>query len=195
MLVPVRSIAPLTLPVTLEEAKEFCNIDHDDHDDLVDGMIEAATDLVDGYGRYLGLALVDQEWTFFHDHWPNCGKLYLPVGPNVTIVEVKYWDDADPMVEGEYPAANYNVLEDMGGPYLSFVSSPDFPTLGSRDDAVKVIFNAGFGSDAGDVPAGIRLGIKQMIAFWYDNRAAGADWSAIPELARKTLYTYRRLGV
>lgn len=194
MLVPVRSIDPMQLPVTLEDAKEFCNIDHDDHDTQVEEMIAAATDLVDGYGRYLGIALLEQEWTFFHDHWPNCGKLYLPLGPVVDIIDVMYWDDADPMVQGTYPAANYSLLEDMGGPYLSFVSSPDFPTLGSRDDAVQIRFSAGK-AEPEDVPAGIRMGIKQTVAFWYDNRASGADWSALPELARRTLFPYRRLGV
>lgn len=184
----------MALPVTLEDAKEFCNIDHDDHDALVESMIEAATNLVDGYEGYLGKGLLEQEWTFFHETWPTNGKLYLPLGPVVDIIDVMYWDDADPMVQGTYTDANYSLLEDMGGPYLSFVSSPDFPTLGSRDDAVQVRFSVGYGSEPEDVPAGIRLGIKQMVAFWYDNRAAGADWSAIPELARKTLYQYRRLG-
>ena len=57
MLSPVRTVAPTSTPVSLDEAKIHCRVDHTDEDDLITGLIAAATENLDGCGGILGRAL------------------------------------------------------------------------------------------------------------------------------------------
>jgi len=193
MLLPVRTIPPSETPVSLEQAKAHCRVDHDDDDVLIESLIAAATERVDGYFGILGRALIDQEWTVNYRDWPY-EKVRLPLRPVTQIVSVMYWNNATPSVQTEFSASNYSLLEDHLGPYIAWTPDADSPSLADRDDAIEITFVTGYGSAAEDVPQPIRHAILMMVAHWYEHRETvivGDSATIIPMAAETLLSTYR----
>jgi uncharacterized phiE125 gp8 family phage protein len=56
--------------VTLEEAKAFLNVTHSDHDELIEGLVDAATAALDGRYGLLQRALSPQTWELVLDRFP-----------------------------------------------------------------------------------------------------------------------------
>ena len=100
-----RKTAPATQPITRDEAKAHCRIDHTDDDVLVDAYIASATSYLDGPTGILGRCIVSQVWELYYDAFP-CEDLKLPLGDVITIDKVEY---VDPISKAYviWPAVNY----------------------------------------------------------------------------------------
>ena len=195
MLAPIRVTAPDTLPVTLAEAKLHLRVDHDDEDDLITGLIGAATDHLDGWAGILGRCLVNQEWRVSLCSWPASRIIRLPF-PDVSAATVKYFDADN--AEQTVSSGEVATLHDAGGSFLRLSDSFASPSLYSdRDDAVQVTFTAGYGAAGTDVPAPIRTAILLMVAHWFHNREAVGDGSLaeLPLGANALIAPYRKVGV
>lgn len=167
MFLPTRTVAPATTPVTFAEMKAHLRVDSTDDDDLIQSLLDAAVQYLDGYAGILGRCLITQTWTQSFGMWTNrC--LRLPF-PGVTSAVVKYYDTNN--VLQTITAANYQVLEDSEGAYIELVPFyvPPYPYL-FREDPVNVTFVAGF-ADAASVPVPIKQAIKLLGGDWYDSRA------------------------
>ena len=75
---------PASPPVSLAEAKAFLRVDHDAEDDLIAGIIAAATNLLDGRTGILGRCLEAQTWELAIDRFPSA-EVQLPLGPVVSV--------------------------------------------------------------------------------------------------------------
>ncbi|MFC4625430.1 head-tail connector protein, partial [Daeguia caeni] len=163
MLAPVRTVAPATMPVSLNEAKAHLRVDHDDQDDLISAQIRAATAYLDGYAGILGQALITQTWRQefgrFADHLP------LPLAPVIAIVSISYFDTGN--VVQTLDAGVYDLFADARGAHVALRPGQSWPATFRRADAVSIIFTAGYGAVA-DVPEPIRQAILLIVQRLFD---------------------------
>lgn len=189
-LAPVRTAAPATEPVSLEEARSHLRVDFDDDDALITALIEAATAHLDGWTGILGRAIITQTW---RQDFPNFGcELRLPLHPVASITSVTYYDGDN--VQRTLANSYYELLKDGGGAYVALKPDQSWPGTKSRAAAVSVTFVAGEATAPGAIKAAILL----MIGHLYENREAvniGNIVNALPLAVDALLAPYRRVGV
>ena len=161
-----RTAAPGELPVDLATAKLHCRVDADVENDLIQGMIAAATEYLDGPAGVLGRAIVTQDWLLELASWPTC--LTLPVEP-VQSISITYLDSDG--VEQPLDGTAFDLGQ--SGPSqptrLVVAEGVSLPALGSGAYPVKIAITAGFGGAAA-APEGIQTAIYMLVAHWYEHR-------------------------
>lgn len=181
-----RVTAPADSPVTLAEAKAHLHVDHSDEDTLIQLLIEAATDYVDGPYGFLGRALIDQTWDYYADAFPD-GAVYLPLPPLIEIEGVYYLSGG---AEAEF--TDY-VLDEATGRLTG-----TWPTADDETNAVRIRFRAGYldtsvSPATANVPASIRAAILIHVADLYENRESqvAGTVNQLPWSAEQLLRRYR----
>jgi uncharacterized phiE125 gp8 family phage protein len=115
----------------------------------------------------------------FLDCWPTAGNgvVKLPMPPLAAVSAVNIYDAAGTpaaMSGGDYKT---DTAARPGRIVLSPGVLPPLP--GSTVNGIEIKYTAGYGESAQDVPALLRLGMKQLAGWLYTNRgdipAAGAD--------------------
>lgn len=158
-----RVTAPATLPVALDQAKEWLRVDHDADDLLIGALIAAAVDHLDGMRGILGYALEPQTWEMTAPCWPF-GQIILPLGPVVSITSVKYLDTEG--VEQTLPTSDYR----LEGSRVARGFGTYWPATATAGDAVRVRWVAGTGT-----PPAVLLAIRVWLAQAYDKRDTTPD--------------------
>ena len=158
--------APTSEPFTRAEAKTWLKIPTAvTADDLVvDAIIAAARTWAEqGTSR----ALMTQTIEEYFDCWPECGVFALSVAPVQSITSVSYQSGGSYVT---WSSANYytdlvstpcRIVAKAG------VSAPSYDT--DAPNAFKVVYVAGYAS-AASIPANIMHGMRQKMAFMYENR-------------------------
>lgn len=192
-----RLTAPAETPITLAEAAAHLRLDGSlspvayPEQDLVTGLIDAATAHLDGADGILGRALVSQQWKMTANGFPACFQIPLP--PLISIDSIKYLDGDG--VERTLAADQYQVTG-IGGRQPAMVEPAYgvvWPTPRAVAEAVRVTFTAGYG-DAEDVPASIKAAIKLLVGHWFENREAvtiGQPPAELPRAVDALLAPYR----
>lgn len=145
----------LVEPVSLEEAKEHLRLTSDDQDNRLARLIGTARSEVAIFTRR---QLVTAIWDWKLPGFPCCASFELPLPPLQQVVSIKYFDTAG--VEQTWSAAQYQVIApagetaDPGKVQLAY--GYVYPAAQSRDDAVTVRFEAGYGDAADDLPPALR---------------------------------------
>ncbi len=171
MLAPILVTAPADLAVSVEEVKQHLRVEDGGDDNLIEGLIKAATNHVQ---QRLGQALVTQTWRQDFRCFHN---LKLRPGPvDADSVVVTYRDAEN--VEQTLADTVYWIGRDAEGTYLDLKYSQSWPTVYSRPDAISVTFDAGSAVD--DVPQDIKLAIIMHVAFLYEHRETHIDNSVVP---------------
>lgn len=163
---PVQTVAPATTPVSLEEAKAQCRVDHDFDNALITSLIGAAVSHLDGWTGILGRCLITQTWRQDFDGFNRC--LRLPLFPVASITGVKYDDATD--TEQTVASGNYDLLVDDLGAFVRFKSDFAFPAIDDEKPAVRIAYVAG--DDPANVPASLRQAILMLVGHWYANSDA-----------------------
>lgn len=185
-----RTTEPNELPVDLAAAKLHCRVDSDVEDDVINGLIAAATEYLDGPAGVLGRALVSQEWLLELAAWPN--GLTLPIEP-VQSVSITYIDTDG--VEQSLDAATFELVQPGASQptHLVLTERAALPQLGSGLYPVKISITAGFGGAAA-VPQGIQTAIYMLVAHWYEHRqpvVVGEAVSDVPMAVSALLARWR----
>lgn len=152
MLSPVLVTPPATSPVSLAEAKAHLRVDHDDEDTLIQAIVDAATEHLDGYDGILGRAIMPQTWAQQYSGF--CGDMVLPFGPVQAVTSVAY--DAETFED-------YQLLQDGRGYFLRVNDGASWP---SASGPVTVTFEAGYSS----VPSPIKAAILLHVGTLYEYR-------------------------
>lgn len=174
---PVIVTPPEILPVSLLEAKAHLRVDFSDDDSLIEGLIEAATDHLDGWTGILGRCLVEQTWAETLDS----GSCALGLGPVIEIVSVEAGGETvDPSL--------YGLRTDAGG--RSYVDC-------AISGPVTVTYTAGYANtddDQSTVPAALKAAIMLLVGHWYHNREAvvSSSVSELPLAVASLIAPYRR---
>lgn len=184
-----RTVDPAELPVSLDEAKQYCRIEHDDENSLIESLIAAAVDYLDGPSGILGRAIIAQQWLLELDAWPN--RLALPIEP-VSSVTVRYIDELGAVTD--VPESQL-VLTDVPSArtVLEWIDGFQVPLLSDKRYPVKITITSGFAA-AANVPEGIKAAIKMMVGHWYDNRETvvlGMSVAELPMAVNALLARYR----
>lgn len=145
--------------VSLEDAKAFLQVWHDDDDDLITQLVAAATDKLDGADGMLGRCLTVQKWTLTLDAFP-AGVMKLPLPPLRKVEAIKYLDPQG--VEQTLPEGAHRITGN------SVVAK--WPQTADEPGAVSVQFEAGYET----VPASIAQAVMSLTFYWYENRGAAA---------------------
>jgi len=192
MLKPVRTVAPLVEPISLEEARARLRIDHHEEDPLIAALIAAATALLDGWSGILRRALINQTWVQKFPRFPAGAVLGLALAPVQSIVSVSYFDADN--VQRTLDASVYALLDDELGPFVTRQVDQAWPATFAREDAVSVTYVAGYGPSGDDVPAAIRHAMHLIIGHWYEHRESvvvGTNMVHLPLAVNALLGPYR----
>lgn len=188
--------------VTLDEQKAHMRVDHADDDALIEALISAARQHVDGADGWLGRALVQQTWDMNMNGFPllaSEGRIVLPLAPLISVDEITY-RDPDGGTQALAPAA-YQVVD--GGSQRSFIAlepNQAWPGTDDRYDAVTVRFTAGYAPSgdsppdyAANVPFPIKAALMIMVADMYENREQRITGTIVAELptVERLLMPYR----
>jgi uncharacterized phiE125 gp8 family phage protein len=157
---------PTVEPVSVEDIKMFARIDGDYEDDLIQALIVGVREATQ---QYLGRSLIQQTITMTLDFWPQA-VIQLPRPPLISVDSVKTIDEDG--TKTTYSSDNYylNTIAEPG--QLILKSTGDtFPDPGDRYYMnYEIIFKAGYGTLAINVPQAIREGMKTWVTFLYENR-------------------------
>jgi len=162
--------APSVEPVTVPELKLFARIDHDDEDTILDNFIKAAREATE---IYLRKALITQTITLYLDEW-HSSSLELPRPPLLSVTSISLLDESG--TETTYSSDNYYIdtSEDFGRIIIKQNATP--PYNSDRYHAgYKIVYTAGYGQAASDVPESIRQCIMLWATSIYENRAFTKD--------------------
>lgn len=167
-----RITPPAIQPVTLSEAKAHAAIIGTDDDVLVTSMIEAATAAYDGPAGTLGRCLIAQSWRLTLDEFPARGAaIALPLPPVSAVSSVSFVDPAGATVTMSPSSYRVTGLGSMSAARVSpAIGASSWPVAARAPDAVEIVFVAGFGPTAADVPADIRRLILGTTATLYLQR-------------------------
>jgi uncharacterized phiE125 gp8 family phage protein len=187
---PVLITPPVEKPVSRSEVKQHCRVDHTDDDALIDGFIDSAIGLLDGWSGLLGRCLISQVWAFQRRTWFS-GCLVIPY-PDVTNVVIKYRDADD--AEQTLSASKYRLAPVATGTLIEWTANFDSPALHERSDAVVMEVTSGYGAAAAAVPKGISVAIMMLVAGWYETREATAPetYEQLPFGVRCLIDQHRR---
>lgn len=188
--VSVLQVPPQADLISLGMIRNRVRREEGEDDETLTLLQAAALSQLDGSEGILGRALVAQTWA---DHWrgfPPGGRLPIALAPVIGGISISYFDAGN--VERVLPAEGYRMHKDHAGNfYLRMLSGAFWPSTYDRDDAVTVTYQAGYGADASDVPAAIRLAALEMIAHWYETDTHEAD-RAVPASQMDMLRRYIR---
>ena len=184
-------ITPPAAPLlSISEAKEHLRVDTNTDDVLISAYVEAVNDMLDAKWGELGRALVTQTWAAKLNGFPY-GDIVLPIAPVQIVTSIKYQDAND--TEQTVASANYRLINRSEYAFIELASGASWPQTLNQTDVVTITFDAGYGASAMDVPEGIRMAARLMVAHWYENREAVTEKSMaeMPMGIRALLMKYR----
>ncbi len=175
--------APTLEPITAAEVKTYARIDGDDEDTLIGTFITAVRQATE---QYLGRALITQTITLSMDYWPSL-VIELPRPPLISVTSVSTVDEDD--TSTTYSSDNYYVRT-VGDPGTIVIKRDGtLPINTDRDfGGFEIVYTAGYGATASDVPAAIREAMKLWVAMIYETRVPIKD---PPEIAKTLMDFYR----
>lgn len=166
--------ASTEVAVALDDAKLHLRVDHDDEDDYITALIEAATSEIDTPRGWLGRSLMTRELRLTLDDYPPY-IIYLP-GPPIESIESVEYRDRDGVIqtldEDEYET---DLLAEPGliwpardGDLCRGYWPTDMQCGGP--DLFRVNYKAGYGDDPSDLPRIIRQWILCRVGDMYRDR-------------------------
>jgi len=184
---------PAVEPVTLSDAKAFLRIGTDHEDNLIMQLIAAARQRVEAETCR---ALVSRTYRETLDAWDGPARIdasaclfRLPMPPLISVTSITI-HDAD-NVGTVWDAANY-VVDTASDPGRIAARSGGFPRPGRAVAGIEIVFVAGYGAGADDVPDALREAVLRLTADAYLNRE-GDSARFLPLAVQSLLAPYRRV--
>lgn len=161
-MIPVLVTPPASHPITIDEAKLHCRIDHNDDDTLIEAYIGAAVGHLDGWTGILGRCIMPQTWLIS----ACAGDVILPM-PDVTTAS------------GAYAA---------GATALTVTATALGPCVSISEDC-DVTFSCAMPTG---LIATARAAVLLLVGHWYAHREAVGDPFAETPLTVDALVTQMR---
>lgn len=179
-----RITGPAFPVVSLAEIKAHARVLHSDDDTLLEQLVAAAADHLNGSTGILGMCLASQEWELSYDQFP-AGPIKLPLGPVLSVDEVTYLNEAGSAVT--LSPLDYEIDLTNGDGWVAPVDS--WPATGSYLNAARIAFTAGHAT-AADVPAALRVAVMMLAGHWYNNREGQGE---LPASVDALVMPYKRV--
>jgi uncharacterized phiE125 gp8 family phage protein len=185
-------LAPAVEPLSIDEVKRYCGLVADDHNELLEGLISAATEYAQ---EYTHRAFIRQTWDLWLDRFPDGNFLSITRPPLIDVTWVKYLDSSGTLTE--WDAANYtatptSAVNAQQGRILR-AEATAWPVAQAAPQAVTVRYRAGYGTTGEHVPMVIRVAMKKFIAEVWSARAETmmGTTSVAQQTAANLLQNYR----
>jgi uncharacterized phiE125 gp8 family phage protein len=153
--------------------------------ELIDVLIDAAVDRLDGPHGLLNRCLISQVWLARLPRFEPEIRIPLPRCQSVSSIT---YLDADGETQA-LPLESFRVIG-VGTDHARIIPVDSWPATARQPDAVAVTFVAGFGDDPEDVPGSIRLALMEMVATSYENRefaTLDGSFSTLPAAASRVV--------
>lgn len=158
-------------PVTLQEAKlhlrviaDLADVAAHPDDALIEALITAArTDCENRIQR----SLIETTWTLTLDNFPRCDFVRLQRGPIMSLDGIEYID-----TDGAQQTLDPTTYR-LSGHLVEPVES--WPATEARLGAVEIVYTAGYGTTAAQVPAPVKSWILLALGDLYANRERSAE--------------------
>jgi uncharacterized phiE125 gp8 family phage protein len=181
----VLTTPPALEPVTLAEAKTHLRVTHADEDALITSLIVAARRQAE---LASGMAFIAQGWSYYLDRWPREAHVEIPLAPLIGIDDVFVYGEDD--VGASIDTAHYYADTASRPPRLVRRTGRGFPIPGRAANGIEIVFQAGFGAAAANVPETLRQAVLMLAAHYYEHRG---DESVGPPLTfEAAVQPYRR---
>jgi len=156
---------PSVEPVTLAEQKLWSKIDGNDDDAIVTSLIEDARAQTEICTDRTMLATSIEIWL---NCWPGA-KFSLPRPNLISVTSVKYYDESEALQT--LSTDSYAVLAPAGDRaekgQIALKPGQAWPDLGATEWPIRIIYVAGYGTSADDVPEGIKSALKSFVSSMY----------------------------
>lgn len=206
-----RTIDPVNYPITIRDCRDWLNITHTEDDQLLHRLIQSVTT---DFENFCGRSLITQTWQLTLDCFPNGQSTFgnilnlyprnynrnydyqyenencisLRRGPLLNIVSFTYIDEDN--VEHIFDTAQIYIDENEIDPAINLLNDFEWPDDELRGvDSIKIVYEAGFGPDDKDIPAGIRQSLLALLSHRYECRE---DVTMLPEDIKRIWQQYRQ---
>jgi hypothetical protein len=180
--------APALEPVTLHDVKLQARISDDAEDSLAVDAITEAREMVEDY---LGCSLINTTWKVTFDNWPGGDRdqwwsgtrdghirelhapgsrsVVIPRWPLSSITSVTTYDEGSNSTA--VTVANVFDTDTASTPgRLALQSGSTWPVALRPTNAIEIVYVAGYGASAADVPAPLRRAIRNIAAYLITHR-------------------------
>jgi len=181
--------APAIEPVTLDEARSFLRVEHNDDDEVIAALTAGSRIHVEARTRR---ALITQSWRLLRDSWPQDGRLAVAPAPLQALTAARVYD-----LDGNAQALDLQAfVPDLGASALAFAPWA-LPAPGRIAAGIELDVAVGYGDAAVDVPEPLRQAIRLLTAHWYENRGlvAGGSGAVLPETVAALIAPYRVMSL
>lgn len=154
----LRRNSSIALPVSLDEAKDFLRVVHDDDDNYITMLVKAMTWRIEDKAEIaLSTQSLTAEWGIVQNY------VSLPRPPFVSVSGISYFNESN--VEVPISSSGYYV-EGLTRATIRF-----HQTYGKR---MRVTYTAGYGT-ASDIPEDLKQYILQLVFQEYNQRGSVTD--------------------
>lgn len=160
--------APTVEPLSTDEAKAVCRKTDNEENDLIDRWVKAGREQVQNWTNRTLLATT---YKLTANRFPgtvwDTGRaakpiLRMPRPPFTSLTSVKYYNTAGTQIT--MTSADYQLVQHPLGAYLLPAIGTVWPaTQDEREEAVEVIWVAGYGATAATVPASLRDAVGHLV--------------------------------
>jgi len=206
---PAITTPPASVAYVLADVKAWLRVNHADDDSAITAMADTATRYIqDHIGRQLVNATYTWKLDAFakqnrpkdSDFWFNpypIGKrggqiIHFPVLPVSAITSIQYVDTAG---NTQTLSGSDYVFDATNGRLKPSATLGSWPQT-STDvfNAVTIVFVAGYGAAAANVPLRIKQALMALVAFWYENREASGmvNYNQIPDTFTDLLSEFKQ---
>ncbi len=183
---------PAVKAITLESVRLNLRLDHIDEDDLLNDLIDMATEISQ---TITSRQFITATYRWYLDNWPEEGILRPPLPPLQSVSSIKFQD-----IDGNQQtidAADYEVDNKKQPGRIRPVPNFGWPSLDDVFNPIVVEYICGFGDAASDVLASIRQALKLIVNHLYENReevvTIGKTPAVLPEGVQRLLTRNRNL--
>lgn len=182
--------APAIEPLSLDEARAFLRVEHNDDDEVIAALVAGSRMHVEAQTRR---ALITQSWRLSADAWPQDGRLPVVPGPLQRLTAARVYDFEGLPHDVDVQA----FVPDKAASLLAFTPWA-VPAPGRIAAGIELDVTVGYGDSAVDVPEALRQAIRLLVGHWYDNRgliAVGQQVAELPASVGPLIAPYRMLSL
>jgi len=172
--------APVSEPVSLQEAKDWMRVTSEDEDAVISSLISTAREACE---EYQGQAYLEQTRILTLDEFP-CEEILIPRPPLQSISRIQYLDTAG--VQKTIDTVDYAVDSVSFPARLIPAFGKSWPATREQVGAVTIEYVAGYdpdGSPAVPVPQRIKQAILAMVNHLYERPEVAGGTQGVPMLS------------
>ena len=182
----VRTVEPSISPVSVDDFKLFAKISDTAEDTQLDDFIDAA---IDHFEQTTGLALIEQTWRLTLDRLPTLAGATEPwwdgikQGALSELTPARSWIEIPTAPLISVTSFSAFQMDNTSTLFTEFYSDTDgrpgrvllnsgavWPVATRNAMKYQIVYKAGFGTAADNVPADIKICVKQLALHFYENR-------------------------